>query len=265
MPDAQAARNDFSRKSSKYPPAEPGALFLEPLKAAGGVADAAPFYGATYRWLLRPRLLRTIVSRPLAVDLDHERDGFGAALRQLRFADFKAVRRLIADDEVRTALGLPERAGLLDAIALSSERVNEHNEREAKWAVVIEEQFGGRWWERVVGICGLAETEACEGEIWYALEAHARGVGLMTAAVRTMVARGFEDFALTAVVARVSMGNFKSRALLARLGFTTRGGDYFALTRDAFVDSISCLTGGCNTALLSSNMPAIYNGEETQH
>ena len=32
---------------SKYPPAEPGALFLEPLKAAGGVADAAPFYGAT--------------------------------------------------------------------------------------------------------------------------------------------------------------------------------------------------------------------------
>jgi hypothetical protein len=32
---------------SKYPPAEPGALFLEPLKAAGGVADAAPVYGAT--------------------------------------------------------------------------------------------------------------------------------------------------------------------------------------------------------------------------
>jgi hypothetical protein len=32
---------------SKYPPAEPGALFLEPLKAAGGVADAAPCYGAT--------------------------------------------------------------------------------------------------------------------------------------------------------------------------------------------------------------------------
>jgi hypothetical protein len=27
---------------SKYPPAKPGALFYEPLKAAGGVANAAP-------------------------------------------------------------------------------------------------------------------------------------------------------------------------------------------------------------------------------
>jgi hypothetical protein len=35
------------QKVSKYPPAEPGALFLEPLKAASGVADAAPFYRAT--------------------------------------------------------------------------------------------------------------------------------------------------------------------------------------------------------------------------
>jgi hypothetical protein len=31
----------------KYPPAEPGALESEPLEAAGGVADAAPFGWAT--------------------------------------------------------------------------------------------------------------------------------------------------------------------------------------------------------------------------
>ena len=30
-------------ETSKYPPAEPGALDCEPLKAAGGVANAAPF------------------------------------------------------------------------------------------------------------------------------------------------------------------------------------------------------------------------------
>jgi hypothetical protein len=34
---------DFLRDfAGKYPPAKPGALGLEPLKAAGGVADAAP-------------------------------------------------------------------------------------------------------------------------------------------------------------------------------------------------------------------------------
>jgi hypothetical protein len=31
----------------KYPPAEPGALVMGPLEAAGGVADAAPIYWAT--------------------------------------------------------------------------------------------------------------------------------------------------------------------------------------------------------------------------
>ena len=34
-------------RSSKYPPAEPGALDCEPLKAAGGVANAAPEIGGT--------------------------------------------------------------------------------------------------------------------------------------------------------------------------------------------------------------------------
>ena len=38
-------------EASKYPPAEPGALICEPLKAADGVANAAPRFGATYRWL----------------------------------------------------------------------------------------------------------------------------------------------------------------------------------------------------------------------
>jgi hypothetical protein len=32
---------------SKYPPAEPGALVIGPLKAAVGVADATPIFWAT--------------------------------------------------------------------------------------------------------------------------------------------------------------------------------------------------------------------------
>jgi hypothetical protein len=33
---------DYSEARGKYPPAKPGALGLEPLEAAEGVADAAP-------------------------------------------------------------------------------------------------------------------------------------------------------------------------------------------------------------------------------
>jgi hypothetical protein len=36
-----------SAQSSKYPPAEPGALMIGPLKAAIGVADATPIFWAT--------------------------------------------------------------------------------------------------------------------------------------------------------------------------------------------------------------------------
>jgi hypothetical protein len=34
-------------EGGKYPPAEPGALFMGPLEAADGVADAAPILWAT--------------------------------------------------------------------------------------------------------------------------------------------------------------------------------------------------------------------------
>ena len=37
----------FTEVDGKYPPAKPGALELEPLEAAGGVADAAPQSCAT--------------------------------------------------------------------------------------------------------------------------------------------------------------------------------------------------------------------------
>jgi len=44
-PQTNSADSDPKMPNSNYPPAEPGALRVEPLKAAIGVADAPPMFG----------------------------------------------------------------------------------------------------------------------------------------------------------------------------------------------------------------------------
>lgn len=154
-----------------------------------------------------------------------------ASMRPLVVADAKAVAWLLAEDDIRVALGLPRSAGMLDALALASGR-----ETLAQWAVLLSDEAG--FSPRLVGLCGLTAGAEAEPDFWYALDARARGVGLMTAAARTALKHGFDDFGLASVGARTSAANRKSRALLKRLSFRHLGAGRFRLSREAFAASL---------------------------
>jgi [ribosomal protein S5]-alanine N-acetyltransferase len=75
----------------------------------------------------------------------------------------------------------------------------------------------------VLGCCDLRVPLPQIGEIGYLLAPEARGRGVMTRAVRLVVAWALDDLRLVRVQAFASPDNAASMALLERLGFTREG------------------------------------------
>lgn len=72
----------------------------------------------------------------------------------------------------------------------------------------------------VVGTCGFYRGFAAQvGEVGYVLREDYRGKGIMTAALRLVVAYGFDELGLTSVVAYTEPDNAASIAVLDRVGF----------------------------------------------
>ena len=77
--------------------------------------------------------------------------------------------------------------------------------------------------DRVLGCCDLRLPMPQVGEVGYLLAPEARGRGVMSRAVRLLVAWAFADLRLARVQAFASPDNAASIALLERLGFTREG------------------------------------------
>ena len=84
----------------------------------------------------------------------------------------------------------------------------------------------GIWWRgRLVGACGLHTLyrEPLRGSLGYWLAADAQGHGVVTRAMRAVVAKAFDDLGFERVDLRADVANERSRAVADRLGFTFEG------------------------------------------
>jgi ribosomal-protein-serine acetyltransferase len=84
----------------------------------------------------------------------------------------------------------------------------------------------GIWWRgRLVGAIGIhgVQREPLRGSIGYWLAADAQGRGLVTRAVRALVAKAFADLGYQRIDIRADVANARSRAVPERLGFTLEG------------------------------------------
>lgn len=77
----------------------------------------------------------------------------------------------------------------------------------------------------VVGNVGLGQVDArmATGEIFWWLDAAARGRGMATTAVRLLSAWAFEELGLARLAARIEPANVRSVALARRVGFQHEG------------------------------------------
>lgn len=158
---------------------------------------------------------------------------------------------LRVDDELE--LGLLER-GDADALHALIERNRERLARWLPWAgsqtlegtrgfiegralAAIAQADGfeiGVWWRgRLVGMVGIhaVRRHPTRGSIGYWLATEAEGHGLMTRAVRAVLAKGFDDLGFARLDIRADVDNARSRALPERLGFRHEG-----VLRRAFFD-----------------------------
>jgi [ribosomal protein S5]-alanine N-acetyltransferase len=72
----------------------------------------------------------------------------------------------------------------------------------------------------IAGTCGFYRGfAAATGEVGYVLKADFRGLGIMTAAMRPVLAFGFEHIGLRTINAFTDHDNLASQAVLTRLGF----------------------------------------------
>ena len=77
---------------------------------------------------------------------------------------------------------------------------------------------------RLVGVASLRISgDDQTGEIGYWLAGEARGAGMVTRATRALIEHGFGDRGLHRVELHAATGNWKSRAVAERLGFTLEG------------------------------------------
>lgn len=97
-------------------------------------------------------------------------------------------------------------------------------------AALVASPEDGDWWTR--SICVQGRRDACgavglngppdrDGIVWigYALYPEARGHGLATEAVATLIDRAFDDERVRAVLASIAAANHKSLAVVRRVGF----------------------------------------------
>jgi ribosomal-protein-alanine N-acetyltransferase len=135
-------------------------------------------------------------------------------LQAYRDDDLEALYRLWTDPQVR--------AFLFDDRTVSLEWATE--EIAANRRVVAERGYGQYAMrlhgdEAVIGFCGFRDFFAPpELQLIYGLAPEHWGRGLVTEAMRTLIALGFERFGMDRVVAACDVPNLRSIAVMRRLG-----------------------------------------------
>jgi len=147
----------------------------------------------------------------------------------LERADADALHALVEGNRERLARWLPWAAG--QQLAATRAFI----EGRALAAIAQADGFeAGVWWRgRLVGMVGIhaVRQHPRRGSIGYWLAAEAEGRGVMTRAVRAVLAKGFDDLGFTRLDIRADVDNVRSRAVPERLGFRDEG-----VLRRAFFD-----------------------------
>ncbi len=139
------------------------------------------------------------------------------ALRELRADDDAALGEVLADPRVmRYWSHAPLRTPDEIRWYLRDAECGRRDATHFRWAItqVID--------DRLIGIASLHgfSADRRRAAISYALAHAAQGRGFAREAVGALVALAFDAFGLETIEARVDRANLRSRALLARLGFS---------------------------------------------
>jgi RimJ/RimL family protein N-acetyltransferase len=146
--------------------------------------------------------------------------GDGVLLAVPTLADVDAITERCRDDEVRRWTTVPDPYDRSDAeefVRLVDEAWAD--DKAVNWAVRNPED------RSLLGMVGLNLDGRGSGEIGYWMGREGRGLGLMTTAVRLVVEYAFapEGLGLQRVLWYAHVGNWPSRRLVWRLGFTVEG------------------------------------------
>ena len=96
-------------------------------------------------------------------------------------------------------------------------------EQEAEWGFAVEAFDPGAGRRRFAGNCALRNLGGGRAEIAYLAHPWARGSGVMTQAMRLLLGWGFAERDVSMVIWYAHVGNWASRRLAWKVGFTYRG------------------------------------------
>lgn len=150
---------------------------------------------------------------PLPADL-----GDGAVLRRLVLDDLAELWSVVERERVRLGVWMP---WIAETKTIEHERTwlesVSSNERSLEGCGLI---VDGRY---VGGVGLMPDAFGIAAEIGYWIDAAHEGRGLVTRAVRALIAIGFEELHLNRIAIRSGVDNHRSRVIPERLGFTFEG------------------------------------------
>jgi RimJ/RimL family protein N-acetyltransferase len=191
----------------------------------------------------------------------------GLVLDQLEPGDVERVRAYCQDPDIRMWTPIPMPYGRADAhefITVQQVRGWEQD-TERTWAI---REPVSRSLLRLAGTVGLKLNQPGSGEIGFVLAPDSRGRGLATVAVRAVVRHALDRYGigLRRVVWRSVVGNWASRQVAVRAGFTIEGTIRSELilhgrARDAWVGTVlagdSAITGGTWADIPVQRLPGV--------
>jgi len=171
------------------------------------------------------------VFRPFPI-LETER----LVLRQIVPTDAGDLFRIFSDDESMRYWSCHPFRSLKQADQLIESMARAFAEESGiHWAITLRNE------DRLIGKCGYNEWRKLHrrGDISYIVDRHQWGKGLVSEALRAVLAYGFNQMNLHSVEAGVTPGNDGSTRMLQKLGFRLEGHlkESF-LVEDVFVDSL---------------------------
>jgi RimJ/RimL family protein N-acetyltransferase len=147
----------------------------------------------------------------------------GVTLRAHRPSDAAGVLEQCLDPLSRTWTTVPLDYTYLDAQQFLGETMPRGWEQDTEWGFAVEavDDDGAA---RYAGTISLRNRGSGRAEVAYGSHPWVRGRGAMEAALRLLLSWGFEERGLETVIWWANRGNWASRKLAWRLGFTFEGG-----------------------------------------
>ncbi len=137
--------------------------------------------------------------------------------------DFDDIVQACRDPESRRWTTVPEEYTLDDAKRWVRHVSPAGWDQDSEWGFAIEALDPASGRRRFAGNCALRNLGGGRAEIAYLAHPWARGTGVMTRAMRLLLAWGFAERDVQMVVWYAHVGNWASRRLAWKIGFTYRG------------------------------------------